>query len=136
MSYFPLLVVVMPSEQYTLELLNTTVASLDRAKSRVTGMIIGSTEIVLHDKSGLGGREREEEGVRGREGEIEDGRGERRGFYHVMFPFSLDMLNIPHAAKPSADVHVVFPHHIGNEYSFSIHVHIYIVYVCSYYIFF
>ena len=49
--YCPLLVVSMPSEQYSLELLNGTVASLDRAVSRVTGMIIGSTEIVLHDKS-------------------------------------------------------------------------------------
>ncbi|XP_019850496.1 PREDICTED: nuclear pore membrane glycoprotein 210-like [Amphimedon queenslandica] len=66
-------VVSMPSEQYSLELLNSTVASLDRAASRVTGMVIGSTEIVLHDKN---------------------------------------MLNIPHAAKPSADIHVVFPHHI------------------------
>ena len=90
--YCPLLVVSMPSEQYSLELLNGTVASLDRAVSRVTGMIIGSTEIVLHDKS------------------REEGKARQINFY---FYFFLDMLNIPHAAKPSADIHVVFPHHIG-----------------------
>ena len=44
-------VVQMPSDQYTLELSNTTVASLDKEMSRVTGMILGDTEIVLHDKS-------------------------------------------------------------------------------------
>ena len=44
-------VVQMPSDQYTLELSNTTVASLDKEISRVTGMILGDTEIVLHDKS-------------------------------------------------------------------------------------
>ena len=44
-------VVPMPSEQYTLELTNTTVGRLDRQRSRVTGLVIGDTEIVLQDKS-------------------------------------------------------------------------------------
>ena len=41
----------MPSEQYTLELTNTTVGRLDRRRSRVTGLVVGGTEIVLQDKS-------------------------------------------------------------------------------------
>ena len=41
----------MPSDQYNLVLTNTTVAKLNRLKSRVTGMVIGDTEIVLNDKS-------------------------------------------------------------------------------------
>ena len=44
-------VVPMPSEQYTLELTNTTVGTLDKQRSRVTGLVIGDTEIVLQDKS-------------------------------------------------------------------------------------
>ena len=44
-------VVPMPSDQYTLELTNTTVGRLDRRRSRVTGLVIGDTEIVLQDKS-------------------------------------------------------------------------------------
>ena len=44
-------VVPMPSEQYTLELTNTTVGELDRRRSRVTGLVIGDMEIVLQDKS-------------------------------------------------------------------------------------
>ena len=44
-------VVAMPSEQYSLELTNTTVASLDHSTSIVTGLVIGDTEIVLQDKS-------------------------------------------------------------------------------------
>lgn len=44
-------VVAMPSEQYSLELTNTTVASLDVQTSNVTGLVIGDTEIVLQDKS-------------------------------------------------------------------------------------
>ena len=41
----------MPSEQYSLELTNTTVASLDIQTSNVTGLVIGDTEVVLQDKS-------------------------------------------------------------------------------------
>ena len=44
-------VVPMPSDQYTLELTNTTVGRLDRRRSRVTGLVIGDTELVLQDKS-------------------------------------------------------------------------------------
>lgn len=44
-------VVAMPSDQYSLELTNTTVASLDIQTSNVTGMVIGDTEVVLQDKS-------------------------------------------------------------------------------------
>ena len=44
-------VVPMPSDQYTLELTNTTVGRLDRRRSRVIGLVIGDTEIVLQDKS-------------------------------------------------------------------------------------
>lgn len=46
-------VVAMPSEQYSLELTNTTVASLDVQTSNVTGLVIGDTEIVLQDKNML-----------------------------------------------------------------------------------
>ena len=48
-------VVPMPSEQYTLELTNTTVGRLNRQRSRVTGLVIGDTELVLQDKSILCG---------------------------------------------------------------------------------
>ena len=41
----------MPSEQYTLELTNKTVGTLNRQRSRVTGLVVGDTEIVLQDKS-------------------------------------------------------------------------------------
>ena len=44
-------VVAMPSYQYSLELTNTTVASLDTPSSNVTGLVIGDTEVVLQDKS-------------------------------------------------------------------------------------
>ena len=44
-------IVVMPSDQYSLELTNTTVASLDTPSSNVTGLVIGDTEIILQDKS-------------------------------------------------------------------------------------
>ena len=44
-------VVVMPSDQYSLELTNSTVASLDTASSNVTGLMVGDTEVVLQDKS-------------------------------------------------------------------------------------
>ena len=44
-------VVPMPSEQYTLELTNRTVGTLDKMRSRVTGLVIGVTEVVLQDKS-------------------------------------------------------------------------------------
>ena len=41
----------MPSDQYSLELTNTTVASLDTPSSNVTGLVVGDTEVVLQDKS-------------------------------------------------------------------------------------
>ena len=44
-------VVAMPSKQYTLELTNTTVGELDVERSRVTGLAVGFTELVLNDKS-------------------------------------------------------------------------------------
>ncbi len=44
-------IVSMPSEQYYLELTNGTVARLDIARSRVTGLVVGYTEAVLQDKS-------------------------------------------------------------------------------------
>ena len=44
-------VVPMPCDQYTLELTNSTVGKLDRQRSRVTGLIVGYTEVVLQDKS-------------------------------------------------------------------------------------
>ena len=44
-------VVPMPSDQYSLELTNMTVGKLDSQRSRVTGMVIGYTEVVLQDKS-------------------------------------------------------------------------------------
>jgi len=44
-------VVPMPSDQYTLELTNKTVGNLDPQRSRVTGLIVGYTEVVLQDKS-------------------------------------------------------------------------------------
>ena len=44
-------VVGMPSDQYSLELTNTTVASLDTPSSNVTGLVVGDTEVVLQDKS-------------------------------------------------------------------------------------
>ena len=43
-------VVTMPSDQYSLELTNATVASLDVPTSNVTGLVIGHTDIVLQDK--------------------------------------------------------------------------------------
>ena len=41
----------MPSDQYSLELTNTTVGSLDTQRSNVTGLVVGDTEVVLQDKS-------------------------------------------------------------------------------------
>ncbi len=43
--------VPLPSDQHSLQLTNETVAELDSQKSRVTGVIIGFTEVVLQDKS-------------------------------------------------------------------------------------
>ena len=43
--------ITMPSEQYSLELTNTTVGKLDSEKSRVTGLVVGYTEVVLQDIS-------------------------------------------------------------------------------------
>lgn len=51
MLIFPFLVVSMPCDQYSLELTNITVATFNKQLSRVTGMIIGDTELILHDKS-------------------------------------------------------------------------------------
>ena len=44
-------VVPMPSEQYSLDLTNTTVGRLDPQRSKVTGLVVGFTEVVLQDKS-------------------------------------------------------------------------------------
>ena len=44
-------VITMPSEQYSLELTNTTVGELNSQRSRVTGLVVGYTEIVLQDIS-------------------------------------------------------------------------------------
>ena len=44
-------VVPLPSDQHSLQLTNQTVAELDTQKSRVTGLVIGFTEVVLQDKS-------------------------------------------------------------------------------------
>ncbi len=44
-------IITMPSEQYSLELTNTTVGKLDRERSRVTGLVVGYTEAVLQDMS-------------------------------------------------------------------------------------
>ena len=44
-------VITMPSEQYSLELTNTTVGELNLQRSRVTGLVVGYTEIVLQDIS-------------------------------------------------------------------------------------
>ena len=38
--------ITMPSEQYSLELTNTTVGRLDSERSRVTGLVVGYTEVV------------------------------------------------------------------------------------------
>ena len=35
------------------------------------------------------------------------------------------MLNIPHATKPSADIHVIYPHHIGKYYSNTASLYLY-----------
>ena len=43
--------ITMPSEQYSLELTNTTVGRLDSKRSRVTGLVVGYTEVVLQDIS-------------------------------------------------------------------------------------
>ena len=42
----PSLSVRMPSDQYSLDLTNTTVASLDRSLSRMTGLVIGLSSTV------------------------------------------------------------------------------------------
>ncbi len=44
-------VIAMPSEQYSLELTNTTVGRLHPQRSRVTGLVVGYTEAVLQDIS-------------------------------------------------------------------------------------
>ncbi len=44
-------VMAMPSEQYSLELTNTTVGRLHPQRSRVTGLVVGYTEAVLQDIS-------------------------------------------------------------------------------------
>ncbi len=43
--------ITMPTEQYSLELTNTTVGKLDPQRSRVTGLVMGFTEAVLQDLS-------------------------------------------------------------------------------------
>ena len=43
--------VPVPSDQHSLQLSNETVAELNTHKSRVTGLVIGFTEVVLQDKS-------------------------------------------------------------------------------------
>lgn len=43
-------VVAMPSDQYHLELTNGTVGRLDPHRLRVTGLVVGYTELVLQDK--------------------------------------------------------------------------------------
>ena len=43
--------ITMPSEQYSLELTNTTIGKLDSERSRVTGLVVGYTEVVLQDIS-------------------------------------------------------------------------------------
>ena len=40
--------------------------------------------------------------------------------------FIPDMLNIPQATKPSSEIHVVFPHRIGEQ---TLHVHIQYMYI-------
>ena len=50
-KYGKIEVVPMPSDQYTLELTNLTVGRLDRKRSRVTGLVVGDTEVVLQDRS-------------------------------------------------------------------------------------
>ena len=50
-KYGKIEVVSMPSDQYTLELTNLTVGRLDRKRSRVTGLVVGDTEVVLQDRS-------------------------------------------------------------------------------------
>ena len=44
-------VVPLPSDQYYLQLTNETVAELDPETSRVTGLVPGYTEVILHNKS-------------------------------------------------------------------------------------
>ena len=50
-KYGKIEVVPMPSDQYTLELTNVTVGRLDRKRSRVTGLVVGDTDVVLQDRS-------------------------------------------------------------------------------------
>eukprot|EP00731_Ephydatia_muelleri_P025275 Em0017g358a len=52
-KYGKIEVVPMPSDQYTLELTNLTVGRLDRKRSRVTGLVVGDTEVVLQDRNML-----------------------------------------------------------------------------------
>ena len=44
-------VVPLPSDQYSLSISDPTVAELDPALSRVTGLVIGYTEVVVEDQS-------------------------------------------------------------------------------------
>ena len=50
-KYGKIEVVPMPSDQYRLELTNVTVGRLDHQRSRVTGLLVGDTEVVLQDRS-------------------------------------------------------------------------------------
>lgn len=43
--------VPLPSDQHSLQLTNSTVAELNTHRSRVTGLVLGFTEVVLQDKS-------------------------------------------------------------------------------------
>ena len=43
--------VPLPSDQHSLQLTNTSVAELNARRSRVTGLVLGFTEVVLQDKS-------------------------------------------------------------------------------------
>ena len=97
-------VVPMPSDQYTLELTNTTVGRLDQRRSRVTGLVIGDTEIVLQDKSML---------------LLIDTLSLSCWFTFsiYVFVFFSDMLHTPSASKPTAGIHVVPPHHLGKLFT-------------------
>ena len=50
-KYGKIEVVPLPSDQYRLEVTNVTVGRLDHQKSRVTGLVVGDTEVVLQDRS-------------------------------------------------------------------------------------
>ena len=102
-------IVTMPSDQYVLEVTNSTVGRLERKKSRVTGLVVGYTEVVLQDKSILANL--------------------CCSFFFFFFHFFFqshvstvflnlsqqDMLHTPSALKPTAGIHVVPPHHLGNR---------------------